>query len=67
MAVTQCVRDGYMPMTQGRRVWLLEEDRIILSTVSEIGFRWRTIASYLPGRSDDAVRNRWNRLQVEPP
>ena len=52
------------PRLQGRRVWLEEEDRTILDTVREIGFRWRTIASYLPGRSDDAVRNRWNRLQA---
>jgi len=28
-----------------------------------MGFRWRVIAGMLPGRSDDAVRNRWNRLQ----
>ena len=28
-----------------------------------MGFKWRVIAAMLPGRSDDAVRNRWNRLQ----
>ena len=28
-----------------------------------MGVRWRVIAAMLPGRSDDAVRNRWNRLQ----
>lgn len=44
-------------------MWLADEDRIITASVKAIGFRWRTIAGYLPGRSDDAVRNRWNRLQ----
>ena len=28
--------------------------------------RWRKIAARLPGRSDDAVRNRWNRVNDEP-
>ena len=27
--------------------------------------RWRKIAARLPGRSDDAVRNRWKRLSAE--
>lgn len=35
------------------------------------GCKWRVIAALLPGRSDDAVRNRWNRLreahQPKPP
>ena len=30
--------------------------------VAELGQKWRTIAGRLPGRSDDAVRNRWKRL-----
>jgi len=48
---------------QERRVWLPEEDHLIATSVEEIGCRWRTIAARMPGRTDDAVRNRWNRLQ----
>ena len=46
-----------------RKPWLQSEDQMILDSVASMGFRWRIIASQLPGRSDDAVRNRWNRLQ----
>jgi hypothetical protein len=45
-----------------RKEWTQAEDQIIRDAVSSFGFRWRRIAARLPGRSDDAVRNRWNRL-----
>eukprot|EP00322_Chrysochromulina_rotalis_P013396 CAMPEP_0115853790 /NCGR_PEP_ID=MMETSP0287-20121206/13686_1 /TAXON_ID=412157 /ORGANISM="Chrysochromulina rotalis, Strain UIO044" /LENGTH=751 /DNA_ID=CAMNT_0003307879 /DNA_START=82 /DNA_END=2337 /DNA_ORIENTATION=+ len=46
-----------------RKEWTEAEDSIIKASVVEHGCRWRKIASRLPGRSDDAVRNRWNRLR----
>ena len=48
-----------------RKAWSLEEDTAILESVQQFGARWRVIAAMLPGRSDDAVRNRWNRLQEQ--
>ena len=57
------LEDGHGRMT--RKAWSIEEDTAILDSVYQFGQRWRVIAALLPGRSDDAVRNRWNRLQEQ--
>ena len=46
-----------------RKEWTTAEDEIIQNGVAMFGCKWRRIAAQLPGRSDDAVRNRWNRLK----
>ncbi|KAL1515601.1 hypothetical protein AB1Y20_002220 [Prymnesium parvum] len=48
-----------------RKEWTAAEDDIIVAGVKVHGCRWRRIAAQLPGRSDDAVRNRWNRLKAD--
>jgi len=55
-------RDG--EEEQGQRVsWSSYEDQVIVQAVQELGPRWCAVAARLPSRTDQAVRNRWNRLQ----
>ena len=59
--------DGSGPIrrrvTSGKQGWTREEDQHILHHVQVSGQKWSVIAAMLPGRTDDAVRNRYLRLQ----
>lgn len=39
--------------------WSLEEDELLVSLCKEIGNRWSLIATYLPGRTEGQVKNRF--------
>ena len=40
--------------------WTREEDLTILEQHTKIGPKWSVISHFLPGRSDNAIKNRWN-------
>mmetsp|Transcript_12544 Transcript_12544/g.41278 ORF Transcript_12544/g.41278 Transcript_12544/m.41278 type:complete len:471 (+) Transcript_12544:66-1478(+) len=44
-------------------MWTVEEDLLIVDLVETIGKRWNRIAAALPGRTENGVRNRWNRME----
>jgi hypothetical protein len=39
--------------------WTFEEVEMIVEKVNDLGTRWTAIARFLPGRSDNSIKNRW--------
>lgn len=49
-----------------KRPWTRDEDNQILKLVNERGPKWAEIAKELPGRTENAVKNRWNAKLSKP-
>ncbi|GMH78427.1 hypothetical protein TL16_g07798 [Triparma laevis f. inornata] len=50
---------NHLDPTVKKGSWTKEEDELILSLQKEYGNAWAKITSFLPGRTDNAVKNRY--------
>lgn len=50
---------NYLSPENSFKPWTLEEDKIIVDKVNEIGTKWSLISKQIPGRSDNSIKNRW--------
>jgi hypothetical protein len=51
-------KNGFDP-NLNHKTWTPDEDAILLSEQAHSGTQWAKIASFLPNRSQNAVKNRW--------
>jgi Myb-like DNA-binding protein FlbD len=45
--------------------WTAEEERILNKAQSELGNKWSIIASFLPGRSENDIKNHWHNRKLK--
>jgi hypothetical protein len=50
---------NYLTPNLSRDPWTTGEDQVLLEKFKEVGPHWSRIAPFLPGRSANAVKNRW--------
>ena len=56
---------NYLSPKLNNSEWTKEEDQFLLEKINEMGKLWVQIAKYFPGRTDQMMKNRYNKLKRE--
>jgi hypothetical protein len=65
----QCREHWHNHLEQGvrKKPWTREEDDFVIANHALLGNRWAQMARSLPGRTDSAIKNRWNSVLMRLP
>jgi hypothetical protein len=52
---------NYLSQSRQRSAWTVKEEELVIAKFRELGPKWVHIATFLPGRTGNDVKNRWHK------